>query len=228
MKLTENILSIPPYLSTTWGSISSMHAKEEAGTLHLIIALHSGHLVEIPSLDRESIQRIFDAHAQYAAQGGQDNSVQWAQIPFAAPHSLNGQEEALPEALGPLSQHNPDQSNLPPLPSGILGKIVALAKNLGIDADTVFPTQDANCNCIHCQIIRALKAAVQEEPMPEEEVSLSDLQFRNWDVEETADKLYHVTNPLDHAEQYRVYLGEPLGCTCGQKNCEHIRAVLHT
>ena len=37
-----------------------------------------------------------------------------------------------------------------------------------------------------------------------------------------------VTNPLDANEHYNVFLGDPIGCTCGQKNCEHIRAVLNS
>ena len=55
-----------------------------------------------------------------------------------------------------------------------------------------------------------------------------DLKFRNWEIEQTADKLYIVTNPFDKNEHYSVFLGDPLGCTCGEKNCEHIRAVLTT
>ncbi len=231
MKLTENILSIPPYISTTWGNIASMHVKEESGTLRLIISLCSGHQVEIPTLSRDAIQQIFDAHAQYTNTEAIDSSVQWAQIPLEIPNgfpnAFKGQSESLPEALGPLSQHNPEQSDLPPLPSAILNKIASLAQTLGINATSALPESEPNCNCIHCQITRALKAVVQEEPV-EEEVSPLDLQFRSWNIEETADKLYNVTNPLDQAEHYSVYLGEPLGCSCGHKNCEHIRAVLHT
>ena len=35
-------------------------------------------------------------------------------------------------------------------------------------------------------------------------------------------------DPLDPNEHYNVFLGTPLGCTCGEKDCEHIRAVLST
>ncbi|MGH2612567.1 MAG: hypothetical protein ACRDFB_05905, partial [Rhabdochlamydiaceae bacterium] len=60
----------------------------------------------------------------------------------------------------------------------------------------------------------------------EEEVSDEDLKFRTWDIKQENDKLYSVTNPLDKKEHYNVFLGKPLGCTCGNKNCEHIQAVL--
>jgi hypothetical protein len=33
-------------------------------------------------------------------------------------------------------------------------------------------------------------------------------------------------NPLDHKEHYNVFLGDPIGCSCGNNNCEHIQAVL--
>jgi hypothetical protein len=66
-----------------------------------------------------------------------------------------------------------------------------------------------------------------EAPLEEiEEVSDEDLKFRDWEIKQTAEQLYTVTNPLDANEHYNVFLGSPLGCTCGDKNCEHIRAVL--
>jgi hypothetical protein len=59
-----------------------------------------------------------------------------------------------------------------------------------------------------------------------EEISDDDLKFRDWEIAQTEANLYSVTNPLDPSEHYSVFLGEPLGCTCGSKNCEHIKAVL--
>ena len=68
---------------------------------------------------------------------------------------------------------------------------------------------------------------MQENKEREEEiVSDEDLKFKTWDIVQTGEKLYDVTNPLDTKEQYHVYLGEPVGCTCGEQYCEHIRAVL--
>lgn len=63
---------------------------------------------------------------------------------------------------------------------------------------------------------------------PEEEVPLEDLQFREWDIEEKGAGLYLVKNPLEPSEEYRVFLGESPGCTCGQKGCEHLHAVLRS
>ena len=65
-----------------------------------------------------------------------------------------------------------------------------------------------------------------EEPL--EEVTDEDLKFRTWDIKQPGKKLYLVTNPLDNNENYNVFLGKPVGCTCGQKYCEHIKAVLNS
>ena len=40
------------------------------------------------------------------------------------------------------------------------------------------------------------------------------------------DKLFTVINKLDQQEKYNVFLGEPVGCTCGKQGCEHMLAVL--
>jgi hypothetical protein len=121
-------------------------------------------------------------------------------------------------------QHNPEQSDLPPLPPNFLEKLSTLTQAFSDEDLNRLPTPEPNCHCIYCQVINAIRGNTIEE-----EVSEEDLRFRNWDVKSTTtDKLYLVTNPLDENEYYRVFLGEPLGCTCGQKNCEHIHAVLNT
>ena len=122
-------------------------------------------------------------------------------------------------------QHNPEQSDLPPVSPDILKKIAAVAKAFGLEDFSNLPKAEVNCNCFYCQVSRVLHG---EENVQEIEVSDEDLKFKSWDVKQSADKLYIVTNPLDVNEHYNVFLGEPLGCTCGQKNCEHIRAVLNT
>ena len=58
--------------------------------------------------------------------------------------------------------------------------------------------------------------------------SEDDLKFRDWDIEQKSEELYEVTNPIDQNEHYQVFLGNPVGCTCGKKNCEHIRTVLNS
>jgi hypothetical protein len=79
---------------------------------------------------------------------------------------------------------------------------------------------------MHCQVARAIHNESSLKKENEDIVTEEDLRFRIWDIHQTGEKLYTVTNPLDPREQYNVFLGSPLGCTCGQNNCDHIKAVL--
>jgi hypothetical protein len=226
MKITSKVLSIPPYISTTWGNISSLHVKEELGTYRLIVLLKDGPQVEIPNLDRGAIDAIFNAHAQFTEECALETQarkvVEDSPISFSLP--LKGDVDGnVIEAFGPTTQHNPDQADLPPLPPNVLKKIGAIASAFGVESLPSLPKTEPGCNCIYCQVMNAVFQGTGVE-----EISEEDLKFRDWEVRKTADKLYIVTNPIDLNEHYSVFLGEPIGCTCGAKHCEHVRAVLST
>ena len=223
MKITPNILSIPPYISTAWKNISAIYSRAGLSGIQLIIVLHNRAQVEIPGLDPKEIGQILEAHAKYMeTEETPIKSPLENPLSFSLPLHVDGQTI---DSLGPAMQHNPNQANLPDLPPEILEKITVVARAFGLEDTSMLKNPQPNCHCIYCQVVRALKGG---SPEPEEEVKEADLHFRNWDIAETSDKLYLVTNPLDQNEQYNVFLGEPLGCTCGHKNCEHIRAVLNT
>jgi hypothetical protein len=223
MKIGSKILSIPPYISTAWSNISSLHVKEELGTFRLIVLLNDGERVEVPNLDRDSIDAIFNAHAQFEEEKSEIQTQKLSDFPLSFSLPMKGDGDVI-ESFGPTTQHNPEQADLPPLPPGILKKISAIASALGVEALPNLPKAEPGCNCVYCQVMKA----VHGETEVEEEITEEDLRFRNWDVEQTADKLYLVKNPLDLNECYSVFLGKPIGCTCGDKNCEHVRAVLKT
>ena len=83
MKITSTILSIPPYLSTPWKNISTLHVRERGGkTYTLIVLLQNGARSKSPTSPRGS-RSIFDAHAKYAATENTPAS------PFDAPFSFN-------------------------------------------------------------------------------------------------------------------------------------------
>ena len=131
------------------------------------------------------------------------------------------------EGMSSLIHHNLEQSSSPDLPKELLDKMVDIAKSIGVEDISSLPKAEPHCNCPHCQIMRAFHAS-SGPLLVEEEVSEEDLQFKSWDIHQDGDQLYTVTNPLAQEEHYSVFLGDPIGCTCGQKNCEHIQAVLHT
>jgi len=247
MKINENILSIPPYVSTTWKHINSIHMKGE----DLVVALTSGESLVVPDLKKEVVDTIFLTHALYIDR----NHAQEYSMPIGGTHlklanpSFSALFEGNPSGLndfpfkvdsysideiGSILQHNPSQANTPELPPEILSKIVAITKIVAPDDSTTLPMPEANCNCVHCQISRAVHegTAQLEETRhtiintQEDSVSDEDLTFRQWDICQTGNKLYTVVNRLDSKEKYSVFLGQPLGCTCGKQNCEHLLAVL--
>jgi len=225
MKITSKVLSIPPYISTTWGNISSMHVKEELGTYRLIVHLLDGPQVEIPNLDCGTIDAIFNAHAQFAEVAPLERNVlEDAPISFTLPLKGDTDRNVI-EAFGPTAQHNPEQADLPPLPPQVLKKISAIASAFGVESLPSLPKAEPGCNCIYCQVMNAVQ---EGDGIVEEEITAEDLKFRDWEIQKTSDKLYIVKNPIDLNEHYSVFLGEPIGCTCGSKNCEHVRAVLNT
>ena len=219
MKISAQILSIPPYLSTSWKNVSSIHANPDGEKFKLIVILHNGIQVVIPSLDQATVDRIFDAHVRYSSLS------EMPQLPpnsISIPIGANNEEGGGVDMLNSTSQHNPALANSPEMSKELLEKITGIAKVLGLGDPAQFPKPEPHCNCPFCQIARAFHGGENGE----EEVSDKDLTFRTWDIQQTGEKLYNVTNPLDEKERYSVFLGDPLGCTCGQKNCEHIRAVL--
>jgi len=211
MKINKNILSIPPYISTSWDKIDSIYQNNNL----LVIVLLNGTRVQIPDLNENIVKLIFDSHYKYM----ESKNAPKTSINFAMPE-MNGSLESLSTAM----QHNPSQKDLPLLPDEILKKIATVAKIFSDESHIDLPKAEPNCNCMHCQIARAIQFSKGENI--DDEVSEEDLKFRTWDIEEEGQNLYKVVNPLDKNEHYSVYLGEPLGCTCGKKNCEHIKAVL--
>ncbi|MBF8262910.1 MAG: hypothetical protein HW387_575 [Parachlamydiales bacterium] len=218
MMISSQILSIPPYLSTPWKNIHSLLAQIDAQKFKLIVILNNGVQVIIPNFDKPTIDSIFEAHARYGA--AQETP---SLPPGAIALPLNGHLDLMQGA----TQHNPALSDSAEIPKEILGKIASIAKVLGFEDSSQLPKAEPHCNCPYCQIARAFTGEEKAAKI-EEVITDKDLQFRSWDIKQTAENLYQVTNPLDEKEQYSVFLGDPLGCTCGLKNCEHIRAVLNS
>lgn len=248
MRINHKILSIPPYISTSWKNVLSLHVEYQDGNSYLIINLGNGATVEVPGLDGSLIEIIFAAHEKSIE--GNSASEQKILSPFPLPRLPISPSESLAifnlplqlgsegienGNMGTILQHNPEAAESPDLPKEMLEKIASLTKVVGLDNPDAFPQPEAHCNCTHCQIMRAIHGKIEDpngnaEPK-ESELELvtdEDLKFKDWEIKQTADKLYLVTNPLDEKDNYNVYLGSPVGCTCGEKNCEHIRAVLNS
>lgn len=232
MIVNSKILHLPPYISTDWNHIASLHLEENV----LVITLTNDHTISIPDLSLELLEKIFKLHANHLIQETQSKTE-------LSNHPIFIQEK-MPETpfkfgfstlddFGSVLQHNQAQANAPDLPMDVLKKISAITKIVAPEDPHLLPKAEPDCNCFHCQIARALQDALEDINHPkkvEDESIVSDeeLKFQSWDVQQTSEKMYLVTNRLDLQEKYTVYLGDPIGCTCGQSKCEHILAVLKT
>ncbi len=219
MKITSKLLSIPPYVSTAWNNIASLYVQQKENQTQLIITLEDNTQIEVPQLTQSEIDAIFEAHAQFSKTEPHPTALIDKAFNFGIPFKI---DSATIDSFTPTMQHNPHQSDLPPLPQEILNKIASIIQAIGVTDAPILDRAEPNCNCIYCQLSRSFNTEIEEQ------VSVDDLHFRDWEISEKEKNLYHVTNPLDKNEYYDVFLGDPIGCTCGQKNCEHIHAVLKT
>ncbi len=243
MKINEKILSIPPFISTTWGNISSIKMK----ATQVAITLKDGDTVHIPGLEKETIDLIFTTHAEQIEKNCFQESSQKKNVQeiekkqfSSLSQTMFGDQNAndFPlkfgfsslDGLNTVVQHNPQEMDAPNLPDAVLEKIGSIAKIVAPSDLTLLPKDVPNCNCFHCQITRTINQTIEnelKEVIASEEIVLdNELQFNQWDVEADGESVFRVTNKLDRDEQYRVFLGAPLGCNCGHANCEHIVAAL--
>ncbi len=229
MKINSRILSIPPFISTAWENVISLQVED--GTGKLIVFLKNGGIVSIPALPAEIIKSTFNAHADYIE--SLSNPAQPLKSGTGLSFNMmpNGMAQ---EMLGPVMQHDPSQKESPDLPSEVINKVASVAKALAVDvASFAIPNDEPHCNCPYCQIARAIQGKSNPNKIPDVDNTLKEteflegkLEFREWDIKQVGKKLYDVTNSSDADEHFQVFLGKPIGCTCGKPNCEHIKAVL--
>lgn len=245
IKINENLICIPPYISATWDQVTLLQSEEdeETKTFTLIIHLSDGKIIHVPELDASLIDIAFTAHMKYLEEKGEASAEKTEenepktfgaflqQLTGLSPDQLAN----MPIRLGitgmdgmEVFQHNQAQANSPDMPPEVLEKIAGMAKMMTNGDLNAFPKPEPHCNCPHCQVARAIHGMSTEEQIEEESVSDEELQFRDWNITKNGDQLYVVSNPLNPKEQYSVYLGTPVGCTCGQSHCEHIKAVLYS
>ena len=239
MKLNPKILSIPPYISTSWKNVVSLHIEKRPPHTVLVIGLVNTSVIEIPNLPPPILEAVFKAHENYLEQ--EASAPQYPKGSMPAPLFQGSLEDpialftlplriGMETNMGNLLQHNPEAADTPDLPKEVLDKVASFSKAIGFESIENMPKPEPHCNCMHCQILRTLQAeeVTYEGDHEEEIITQEDLKFRDWDIQQSGENLYLVTNPLHNDEQFTVYLGSPTGCTCGKKNCEHIHAVLNS
>jgi len=242
-KINSKVLSIPPYISTSWENVISLQIDESSG--NLIVSLKTGNKISIPYLPGTTLEEIFNAHSEYVELQEKmqkptillpdNNSIGIGLIPWHG----KGPDMASPmgdlSSLQSMMQHDPKQKDLPDLPAAVIDRIKQTAKLMDVNFEALgLPESEPHCNCPYCQVIRAMKgsdSSTKEPPVQEQEEEIvqdSDLKFQDWRIKQLEGNLYEVSSILDPKEVYTVYLGSPIGCTCGKDHCEHIRAVLNS
>jgi len=247
VKIDEKLICIPPHISATWDQVTFLQSEEDPETKKFTLTIHlvDGKIVQIPNLDSALVDIAFAAHMKHLegkppSEDKEDEPKTFGgllqQLTGLSPEQLSsmpirfGLSGGMPgmENLEMAFQHNQEQADSPDMPPEVLEKASEMAKLvMGGDLGS-FPKPEPHCNCMHCQLARAIHDISKIEKIEEEPVSDKDLTFRTWDIKESGEKMFIVTNPLDPKEQYTVYLGKPVGCTCGQSDCEHIKAVLYS
>lgn len=206
MIINNKLLSIPPFISTSWRDVELLLSD---GQHTLNIYLKNGTLVKISHLLKDQLDLIFKVHQDVLLNQNTDKKP-----PFLDPLMV--------QFSGQILEHDPELFDFQPLPDDMLGKLKALSSALPKPDKDRMPQIHPGCRCPHCQIM----TVILEEQDNDDLVDDSDLTFATWLQEELTDHDFLITHPYNKEETYLVTLGEKVCCSCGQMPCEHIEHVL--
>lgn len=242
-KINEKILCIPPYISTQWQEVTSIHSEEDSAhqKSSLIINLKEGKIIKIENIEPSLRDLAFAAHLQYLEKSSSSEKNTIFQTLFgeqaegAIPIRLDFTSvKGLPEGVEGMESafHHNAAAQIPNLPAEVLEKVASIARIFMNGDLNSFPKPEPHCNCMHCQVAREIhKIPAETSQLIENEdveVKEEELRFRTWDILQIGEQLFTVTDPTNPKLKFNVFLGSPIGCTCGDNGCEHIRAVLST
>lgn len=235
MFINHKVLNIPPFISVHWNQVEFLTSEDSI----LNVQLKSGKTVQLPNLEPDVSKLIFESHATFLDLDKPINIPPAPPLP-GKPSSLFGSSDVKigfstmdPNGLGIPLQHMEELREAHNIPPEVIEKVRAVAKLVPVEDLANSPKPVDNCNCPFCQIAAAIHSDLALEPAAadtidatEEIVKDEELNFEAWNILQKGDSLYEVQNKLDAHESYSVFLGEPVGCTCGKNGCEHILAVL--
>lgn len=185
MKITSKILSIPPYLSTSWYDVDSLFQSEDGA---LVVALTNGTHVRLEQLSSEVIHTIFNAHACFLEEEAareeeedeeEDKGLKRAEVEFSVqtPFTMGQMDEGNGDAMKIFMEHDASRSLGPLLPDAVLKRVTALAK-MFLPPDMIpLDASHENCRCPFCQIVRALSGLPQPS-LEEGEEKKKSLELR--------------------------------------------------
>lgn len=207
MIINKHMLSIPPFISTSWKDIDLLLSD---GQTTLNVYLKNGTVVKISNLLKDDLNLIFKVHQDILLSPSQPT------IPSLI-------DPLLFSLSGPLLEHDPDLHDASPLPDEVKIKLKSLLEGMPKLEKIKLPQIHQDCNCPFCQIM----GLIQDEATNDEEiVKDEDLLFSTWKQEAFSDHLIKLTHPFNQEETYFINLESPISCSCGQTSCEHIEHVL--
>ncbi len=126
-----------------------------------------------------------------------------------------------PNGIGFPLTHMDELREAPNLPPEVLEKVKNISKLVPPEDLKNSPRPVEHCNCPFCQVALAIHGdtlQTSQNELHEEIVQDAELIFEEWTVSEKGEQLFEVQNKLDKNESYQVFLGTPLGCTCGKRD----------
>lgn len=232
MLINTKVLNIPPFISVQWNQIEYLTTEDN----FLVVSLKSGKTVKIPDLQPEVVTHVFSTHATALETESSPATLLPKSHVFGSSDVKIGFSTMEPNGLGVPLQHMEELREAPNLPPEVIEKVRHVSKLLPSEDVKQAQKPIDNCNCPFCQISAAIQADhdITQEDRPfldescgiEVEIEDEELKFDEWMIEQKGEMLYEVKNKIDTNETYNVFLGTPVGCTCGKCGCEHILAVL--
>lgn len=205
---------------------------------NLVVCLTDGIVVRIPNLPASLIEQIFKVHSEFLTEQNVKKPLRFlknelegitaSETPFRL--GIGSMENMMASSM----QHNPEQAHMPDLPSEIVDKIATIAKIVSPGEAINLPKGEPHCNCMFCQVSRAIHKHVQEEE--ETEVIIESKEVlpqipspHPWVIEQYETNCYNVHHHDSPYQQYKVFIKDgEIGCNCGSHGCEHIIAVLRS
>ncbi|MCB1213248.1 MAG: hypothetical protein KDK40_03020 [Chlamydiia bacterium] len=145
------------------------------------------------------------------------------------------------ENIAHLFQHDQSLSLAPDVPLESLEQMAKFLQEFGENSPLpeLLGKPEPHCNCPHCQVCRFIhhgeegRQKSDSSPTilnnPQEDLEdESDPLLRKWSVISIGDQIFRVISRENPSERYQVFLGERVGCTCGDEGCEHLIAVLRS
>lgn len=233
-KVAEELLSLKVFLIN--GHKVQLPDLEENVAKKLFDAYQRFH--DNRQILRVHLRSISQAETKEELQANSSKQAE-SQDPFSsifrpAPTLFSAEQLFGPSPFGPPMEqmarhlrHNPEMKDLPSLPKDILERIANAAQLLLSHPEDAkkAPEPEIGCQCVHCQIARAIQQGLEHGYEP---VTNEDLRLSTWHIKPIEDSRYLVENTLDPSHCHLVALKPSISCSCGDQNCQHIEAVLRS